>query len=334
MTTIYLASTSPEKIRACFNGWSRVVNEIIEVGASFTIKTFDVKSDVSPQPLNDDIRQGALNRIKNLKALEDSKDIYYVAFESGVWVSPEDKFGMEGTVCIIEYNGVCKEVISTRRDYPYFLIREAVEAGITNLKEHNKIVRAWFETAPKSLLSRIEVMTNVPRIKCCLIKDMSRQFHSLQKYRNFINYHRQIRSIDVHMERLSVPGILATSLNRWFQGRNQFYLPYSLSELRGDGKLIQNLFCVSPDHNHVFDWIKKQQIRYELHPSQEQIHFQHARDLHDPKHRALLDWLKIQGSPIPSEQEEMEYRFNYGKAHLWLEIADDSFIDDDLIDRN
>jgi non-canonical (house-cleaning) NTP pyrophosphatase len=163
---IYLASTSEEKVKAINNGWSTTNSATAEM------QLFNVPSGVPDQPLNEQIEQGARNRIQQIRREVGSamaEDSYFVAFESGVWVNDGDDFGEEGTVCVIEHvqNGATKTTMmkSKCRKYPYFIIRDAIAEGVTDLKAQNKLVGAWFKEQPVDASvpkqSRTEVLTSV-----------------------------------------------------------------------------------------------------------------------------------------------------------------------------
>lgn len=172
MTTIYVASTSSEKLKATENGWKTVYPNNPATVVPLT-NANDAPSLVGEQPLNDDIFVGAWNRLNALKKLHHNSlrdGDYLVAFESGIWVDKRGDeyadYGEEGTACVIMkvqhpfYLVACAK--SECRRYPYHVIKQAQKEGVTSFKEHNKRVSDWFKTNPStSKLSREQVMTNV-----------------------------------------------------------------------------------------------------------------------------------------------------------------------------
>lgn len=174
MSTIYLASASDEKLHAVKDGWKLTYSDV-------PLKVVPLKnsnetpSGVPDQPLNDDILQGALNRLKALiKRLEGSLKVgdYLVAFESGIWVEEigigdYEDYGQEGTICLImkvkdpRGDGPVAYRKSECRQYPYHVITQAVKDGITVLKAQDKLVSAWYKQNPVQCSSRVQVMSDV-----------------------------------------------------------------------------------------------------------------------------------------------------------------------------
>lgn len=164
---VFITSTSPEKIKATENAWKIVFpnREVVIVPLS---NPNEAPSGVSEQPINKDISMGAYNRMMNLKEKLNNIYVgdYIVSYESGIWINPTEDFGDEGTICMIlkleENNDCIESAKSETRRYPYFIIEEARQKGITYLKEQNKLVSAWFKQNPVSNgLTREQTMTNV-----------------------------------------------------------------------------------------------------------------------------------------------------------------------------
>lgn len=184
-----------EKIMAFSRGWYTVPNRPNVVDFQF----MDVQSGVAEQPVNEEIEQGARNRIAAVKAQlgewagkgYDPSQVYYIALESGIFVGPEDLLGEEATVCVIENNGKTVVKRSKGRVYPYYIVREAIARGVVTLKEHNKLVQEWYTTsggdgrdmvkkqdeAPlnkaEKIASRVMVMTDVVRDALIEIKSIN-----------------------------------------------------------------------------------------------------------------------------------------------------------------
>lgn len=77
---VIVASTNPGKLEGAKVAFAEYFNE-------FDIEGIKVSSDVSEEPVNDEIYQGASNRVKNVRkvAEEQGKDAdFYVAVESGI----------------------------------------------------------------------------------------------------------------------------------------------------------------------------------------------------------------------------------------------------------
>lgn len=167
MTTIYVASTSFEKINAAKNGWLALYPNTSVIVVPLTDAN-DAPSGVPEQPLNDEISRGAHNRLNALekKLGEHLRDgDYLIAFESGIWVDLSDPTGQiaeEGTICVAKkVNGQTASSKSVCRRYPYHIVTQARKEGITTLKEHNKLVSAWYKQNPVVGQSREQVMIDV-----------------------------------------------------------------------------------------------------------------------------------------------------------------------------
>lgn len=198
MTTIYVASTSLEKVKATENGWKAIYPNNPATVVPLT-NANDAPSLVGEQPLNDDILIGAWNRLNALKKLHHDSlrdGDYLVAFESGIWVDKTETgeaqshslelcsnemgqslrlrqsgteyvdYGEEGTACVImkvqhsDHPVACAK--SECRRYPYHVVTQALKEGVTSFKEHNKRVSDWFKKNPSNTgLTREQVMTNV-----------------------------------------------------------------------------------------------------------------------------------------------------------------------------
>lgn len=79
MKKVIVASLNPAKIRAVQSAFSASFSQ-----QSFEFLGVDVASDVADQPMgNEETRLGALNRVKNAKALEPNAD-FYVGLEAGI----------------------------------------------------------------------------------------------------------------------------------------------------------------------------------------------------------------------------------------------------------
>lgn len=77
---VLVASENPAKIEGATQAFAEYFKE-------FEIEGIAVNSDVSDEPVNDEIYQGASNRVKNLRrvAEEQGKEAdYYIAIESGI----------------------------------------------------------------------------------------------------------------------------------------------------------------------------------------------------------------------------------------------------------
>lgn len=176
MAIVYGASRSMEKIMAFSRGWYAVPHEVQVVDFQF----IDAPSGVSEQPVNEEIEQGARNRIAAVKAQlgewagkgYNPAQVYYIALESGIFVDPENQMGEEATICVIENNGKTVVKRSKGRVYPYYIVREAVARGVVTLKEHNKLVQDWYDACDQNqaplgktekIASRVMVMTDVVR---------------------------------------------------------------------------------------------------------------------------------------------------------------------------
>lgn len=77
---IIIATENPGKIKGAQEAFAEYFKE-------FEIEAVGVNSDVSEEPVNDEIYQGASNRVKNVRkiAQEQGKEAdYYIAIESGI----------------------------------------------------------------------------------------------------------------------------------------------------------------------------------------------------------------------------------------------------------
>ena len=155
METVYIASKSEEKLQATTTAWcsERVLPTKFLQHAS--------ASGVSEQPVDDEIKLGALNRIANIEC-HANQDDFLVAYESGIFVdkgSPDQS--LEITLCAIKIGGKTVTAWSPGRQYPYSVILNAIEDGVTDLKSHNELVKQWYKSHPDvvSQQTRVEAMT-------------------------------------------------------------------------------------------------------------------------------------------------------------------------------
>ncbi len=82
---ILIGTKNKGKIEGAKKAFKRYFNDV-------TIEGISVESEVADQPVNDEILQGARNRVKNLKKYAEENNLeadFFVAMESGI----TDKFG-------------------------------------------------------------------------------------------------------------------------------------------------------------------------------------------------------------------------------------------------
>ncbi len=85
MMNILIGTKNKGKIEGAKKAFERYFNDV-------TIEGISVESEVANQPVNDEILQGAKNRVKNLKKYAKENNLkadFFVAMESGI----TDKFG-------------------------------------------------------------------------------------------------------------------------------------------------------------------------------------------------------------------------------------------------
>ena len=97
---ILVGSKNPVKINAVKDAFSNYFND-------FEVIELDVDSDVSAQPLNEETFEGAKNRAKTLKKLNDDQNIgaeYFVGIEGGI-MNYYSKWFAFGSMCILNKEG-------------------------------------------------------------------------------------------------------------------------------------------------------------------------------------------------------------------------------------
>ncbi len=98
MTNIIVGSKNPVKIEAVKEAFSRFFSPL-------EIKSVEVSSDVPPQPVGDEIWNGARNRAYNLYNLRKERDnTFFVGIEGGIYKFPYGWFEL-GVTCIISESG-------------------------------------------------------------------------------------------------------------------------------------------------------------------------------------------------------------------------------------
>ena len=124
---VLIATKNPGKIEGAKRAFSKYFDDC-------EIEGIAVPSDVSDQPVNQDIYNGAKNRVKNLKAYACENDIeadYYLAIESGI----NNLFGdwIITNVAIIEGNNIESMGTSPSFPVPKHYVEEIIKTDLSKL---------------------------------------------------------------------------------------------------------------------------------------------------------------------------------------------------------
>jgi len=166
-------------------------------------------------------------------------------------------------------------------------------------------------------------------------------------YYKYINYHSERQHpkggvehlTDIHMTHLRRDKVTAVLIKRLLEGRHEFYLPYTLSEINFDGQYRDNCFIVSPENETILDWIDKQKIKYELIPNEGKFECSHLRELYNPEYANILRWLnKKDHQSYPLEYTKNADRgskitITYWRAPIWLHFTNTTIIDESAINK-
>jgi len=172
-----------------------------------------------------------------------------------------------------------------------------------------------------------------------------RLFHDINRYRKYINHHSERQHqkggiehmTDIYIPKLTRDKVTAVLTKRILQGRDQFYLPYSLTEVNFDGYHKQGQFIMNQENESIFKWIKKQKIVYQLIPVECKYEFENLRSLY--YFPDIHKWLNKK-EPLTYPLEYLQIDDNrkitgsYWKAHVWMELTDETILDESTIDNH
>ncbi len=116
---IVLASTSPLKIEACRKAFAKQ--------ADLDLLPLAVDSEIPQQPLDEETRKGALNRIRNAKTCFPNADVY-VSMENGLFQETQNWFD-RAVIAVAVKDETPVFVESKSVEFPYYCVEEARKRG-------------------------------------------------------------------------------------------------------------------------------------------------------------------------------------------------------------
>ena len=145
----------------------------------------------------------------------------------------------------------------------------------------------------------------------------------VQKSSNVPHSHGTRYLPDIHIDRLSIENVSATFAKRAFQGRKEFYLPYTLSELNLDGHVHQGKFTLNKENSEILDYIKTRNILYTLCPS---IYLRRISDKYElSEDLPLLKWVeKFHPDKVNFTNP---FIVSYNIANIWIEFTENTRLD-------
>lgn len=122
---IMIATKNPAKIEGATQAFAEYFKE-------FEIEGISASSDVSEQPVNDEVYQGASNRVKNLRKIADEQGKeadYYIAVESGI-TNQLGEWTILSIAVIEDKEGVRSWGISPGFPVPQKYVQEIIETDL------------------------------------------------------------------------------------------------------------------------------------------------------------------------------------------------------------
>lgn len=158
MLKVLIGSTNSGKIEGAKKAFSHYFNEIEIIGIS-------VDSEVNEQPLNEEILDGAKNRVRNLKTYAKENKIdadYYIAIESGITNQLNDWFIIQ-MAYIEDKTGKGSSGTSAGFPVPQKFVNEIITSDLSKVmknlfKENNlKLGKGGISYVTKDIVSRIDL---------------------------------------------------------------------------------------------------------------------------------------------------------------------------------
>ena len=127
---------------------------------------------------------------------------------------------------------------------------------------------------------------------------------------------------DIHMTRFEKPKITAALMGRILEGRNNFFLPYNLTEINNDFTMDKKKIKLSVNSENIIKWLDNQKIKYEINPKPSHIEY-----LDDDVERAheYVSGKKMNDDPLTNHITKVENDLivsNYSRINdvvKWLE---------------
>ncbi|MCL6572891.1 MAG: hypothetical protein K6T88_14605 [Bacillus sp. (in: Bacteria)] len=141
---------------------------------------------------------------------------------------------------------------------------------------------------------------------------------------------------DIYIPKLNKEKVTAVLTKRILQGRDQFYLPYTLNEVNFDGYYKLGQFIMNQENQSIFNWIKEQKISYQLIPVECRYEFENLRSLYFfPDIHKWLHKKEPLTYPLefPKIDNNRKITGSYWKAHVWMELTDETILDESTIDN-
>lgn len=167
--------------------------------------------------------------------------------------------------------------------------------------------------------------------------------HTVNKYSRYVMQHRaepisngRVRyHADIHIPKLNREKVTAVLAERILQGRHQFYMPYTLTEINNDGTIDPKTqkFIPTSENQNICDWIKNQGIEYELFPLRTLLLFHDKCEIYYPYNREFLNWLHKKNPleyPLTHSGGRIgeKVSINYDAAHMWMELTENTQLDE------
>lgn len=121
-TKILVGSKNPLKIAAAKEAFDKYFDSVEVYG-------FDVKSGVSPMPINNEVYDGAENRSRELEKINKINKLnadYFIGIEGGI-AKIFDKWFTFGSICIVDKNGNCGYGTSPHFQLPPSVIEQLLK---------------------------------------------------------------------------------------------------------------------------------------------------------------------------------------------------------------
>lgn len=151
MTNVKIATVNPTKIKAVEEVFAQYFGEV-------NIQSFEVESGVPSQPVGDEVKEGAENRIKYAKEhFPDETGDYWVGVEGGIISVGEVWFNVQ-IVCIEDSNGRKSFGMSQGFPVPNSLVEEVKETSIAKTMDRIFDKRGGVSFITKGLENRCHLV--------------------------------------------------------------------------------------------------------------------------------------------------------------------------------